>query len=107
MSGIHRLTQKARNNSSGKYTTHIHFDAYIVGSDQTWRPKYVPNIYNYYLNFIPSGNKVKRISFGLLLQFQIQILRMITVSNLEVQYGKRVLFKDIKYHNVQNGEGKM
>ena len=34
-------------------------------------------------------------SFGLLLQFQIQILRMITVSNLEVQYGKRVLFKDI------------
>ena len=24
MSGIHRLTQKARNNSSGKYTTHIH-----------------------------------------------------------------------------------
>ncbi|MCS2389079.1 hypothetical protein NXV57_17235 [Bacteroides thetaiotaomicron] len=35
-----------------KELSHIHFDAYIVGSDQTWRPKYVPNIYNYYLNFI-------------------------------------------------------
>jgi len=34
-------------------------------------------------------------SFGLLLQSQIRILRMIAVSNLEVQYGKRVLFKDI------------
>ena len=47
-----------------KELSHIHFDAYIVGSDQTWRPKYVPNIYNYYLNFIPSGNKVKRISYA-------------------------------------------
>lgn len=28
------------------------FDAFIVGSDQTWRPMYSPNIYNYYLDFL-------------------------------------------------------
>lgn len=28
------------------------YDAVIVGSDQTWRPKYSPNIYNYFLDFL-------------------------------------------------------
>lgn len=27
------------------------FDAIIVGSDQVWRPRYSPNIYNYFLDF--------------------------------------------------------
>lgn len=35
------------------------FDAYIVGSDQVWRPMYSPNIYNYYLDFIINNNKKK------------------------------------------------
>lgn len=40
------------------------FDAYIVGSDQTWRPKYVYDIYNYFLNFVPQSRKVKRIAYA-------------------------------------------
>lgn len=40
------------------------FDAFIVGSDQTWRPKYVYDIYNYYLDFVPKSRKVKRISYA-------------------------------------------
>lgn len=44
------------------FQTHT-FDAYIVGSDQTWRPKYSPNIYNFYLDFLKKG-KAKRISYA-------------------------------------------
>lgn len=40
------------------------YDAFIVGSDQTWRPKYVYNVYNYYLNFVPQDRKVKRIAYA-------------------------------------------
>lgn len=28
------------------------YDAVIVGSDQTWRPQYSPNIYNFFLDFL-------------------------------------------------------
>ena len=40
------------------------YDAYIVGSDQTWRPKYVYDVYNYFLDFVPSERKVKRIAYA-------------------------------------------
>lgn len=40
------------------------YDAYIVGSDQTWRPKYVYNIYNYYLDFVPQDRNVKRVAYA-------------------------------------------
>lgn len=39
------------------------YDAYIVGSDQTWRPEYSPNIYTYYLDFL-KDNKAKRIAYA-------------------------------------------
>ena len=40
------------------------FDAYIVGSDQVWRPIYVKDfISNYFLDFV-NGAQVKRISYG-------------------------------------------
>lgn len=35
------------------------FDGYIVGSDQVWRPKYAPNIYNYFLDFAKDSNVIK------------------------------------------------
>lgn len=28
------------------------YDAVVVGSDQTWRPRYSPSIYNFYLDFL-------------------------------------------------------
>lgn len=39
------------------------FDAYIVGSDQVWRPKYVPDVYHYFLDFVSVSSKAKRIAF--------------------------------------------
>jgi hypothetical protein len=36
----------------------------IVGSDQTWRPKYSPNIYNFFLDFIQNDNNIKKISYA-------------------------------------------
>lgn len=40
------------------------YDVTIVGSDQTWRPRYSPNIYNYYLDFLESNSKIRKISYA-------------------------------------------
>lgn len=39
-------------------------DAIIVGSDQVWRPYYSPCISNYFLDFLPGGSRIKRISYA-------------------------------------------
>lgn len=39
------------------------FEAFVVGSDQVWRPKYVTNIYNYYLDFV-KDNKATKIAYA-------------------------------------------
>jgi len=41
-----------------------HFEAYIVGSDQVWRPMYSPGIYANYLDFLPDDPTVKRIAYA-------------------------------------------
>src|SRR5690606_24010101 len=33
------------------------YDLVVVGSDQVWRPKYSPNIYNFFVDFIGRGGK--------------------------------------------------
>ena len=40
------------------------FDAYIVGSDQCWRPRYSPAIQNYFLDFAVNDNHVKRLVYA-------------------------------------------
>lgn len=40
------------------------FNAYVVGSDQVWRPCYSPCITNYFLDFISSQEKVKRVAYA-------------------------------------------
>ncbi len=40
------------------------FDAYIVGSDQVWRPKYSPCLPNYFLDFIENDKSVKKIAYA-------------------------------------------
>lgn len=40
------------------------FDAYIVGSDQCWRPMYSPKITNYFLDFAENQNHIKRIAYA-------------------------------------------
>ncbi len=37
---------------------------FIVGSDQVWRPRYSPYIYNYFLDFTASLKDVKRIAYA-------------------------------------------
>ena len=39
------------------------FEAYIVGSDQVWRPLYSPFLFNYFLDFTKDDN-VKRIAYA-------------------------------------------
>lgn len=39
------------------------YDAVIVGSDQTWRPRYSPNIENFFLDFL-EGIDIKRIAYA-------------------------------------------
>lgn len=39
------------------------FGAIVVGSDQVWRPRYSPNIFNYFLDFC-AGKAVKRYSYA-------------------------------------------
>lgn len=40
------------------------FDAFIVGSDQVWRPAMSPNIFNFFLDFIADKDDVKRIAYA-------------------------------------------
>lgn len=47
-----------------KYFKKNRYDAVIVGSDQTWRPKYSPNIYDFYLNFIRKDKRIKSIAYA-------------------------------------------
>lgn len=40
------------------------YDAYIVGSDQVWRPFYSPCITDYFLGFCKNDKKVRRLSYA-------------------------------------------
>ena len=40
------------------------FEAYIVGSDQVWRPVYSPCINNYFLDFLSPQDRIKRIAYA-------------------------------------------
>lgn len=40
------------------------FDAWVVGSDQVWRPKYSPSLNNHFLGFLPENDTSKKISFA-------------------------------------------
>lgn len=40
------------------------YDAYIVGSDQTWRPKYSPHLFTYFLDFIYGDSKPLKLAYA-------------------------------------------
>src|SRR5690554_1564864 len=40
------------------------FNAYIVGSDQVWRPMYSPGLSTFFLDFTKNGNNIKRIAYA-------------------------------------------
>lgn len=47
-----------------KYVRKNKFDVYIVGSDQVWRPKYSPNIYNYFLDFLENQESAIKMAYA-------------------------------------------
>jgi polysaccharide pyruvyl transferase WcaK-like protein len=47
-----------------KFVDKNNFDAFIVGSDQVWRPKYSPCLFNFFLDFIKKNKKIIKISYA-------------------------------------------
>lgn len=62
---IHRFVKRRWNCSLAKY-----FDAFVVGSDQVWRPSYAKNVEQYFLSFLRDSN-TKRISYAASFGFDI------------------------------------
>lgn len=58
------LTHFLKNESEFSSLKEYNFDAYIVGSDQVWRPRYSPKIENHFLSFLKNDNSAKRIAFA-------------------------------------------
>lgn len=59
-----KTTQKITSAKEINYIQKYHFDAYIVGSDQVWRPVYSPNIATFFLDFLQNNDKVKKIAYA-------------------------------------------
>lgn len=56
----HRITSAVKYKLLKRYR----FEAFIVGSDQIWRPVYSPNLTNYFLDFVKKNEDVKRIAYA-------------------------------------------
>lgn len=61
---INPLSEKVTTDKEMERFNSLSFDAFIIGSDQVWRPKYSPSIGNYFLDFLDNKQKVKRISYA-------------------------------------------
>ncbi len=61
---IPNLSQLITDNEGMQELNNMGFEAYIVGSDQCWRPRYSPAIQNYFLDFAENDEKVKRVAYA-------------------------------------------
>ena len=61
---IPNLSHLITDNEGMQELNNMGFDAYIVGSDQCWRPRYSPAIQNYFLDFASNDKKVKRLAYA-------------------------------------------
>ena len=59
----HIKTLHFENKLDGSFCSKYRMDAFIVGSDQVWRPRFSPNILNYFLDFT-HGESVRRVSYA-------------------------------------------
>lgn len=57
-------TSKIFSNKKISLLKKYHFDAFIVGSDQVWRPMYSPCLPIYFLDFLKDINSIKRIAYA-------------------------------------------
>lgn len=58
------ITPLFSSESAFKNLKEFGFDAYIVGSDQVWRPKYSPNLENHFLDFAENEPEIIRIAYA-------------------------------------------
>lgn len=61
---IPNLSELITRDKDMKKLNNMGFDAYVVGSDQSWRPRYSPNIRNYFLDFAINEKNIKRLSYS-------------------------------------------
>ena len=59
-----RTTQPIYSLKEFSYIKQYQFDAYVVGSDQVWRPAYSPGIPAFFLSFLNEADKAKRIAYA-------------------------------------------
>ncbi|HEH9439629.1 TPA: polysaccharide pyruvyl transferase family protein [Aeromonas sobria] len=59
-----RTTQTIYSIEEFTYLKQYQFDAYLVGSDQVWRPAYSPGMSAFFLSFLNKDDKAKRISYA-------------------------------------------
>ena len=58
------LTQEILTNKKLQELNKQNFNAFVVGSDQCWRPRYSPNIFNYFLDFAKDQPNIKRVAYA-------------------------------------------
>jgi hypothetical protein len=59
-----RTTQKIYSVAEFSYIKQYGFDAYVVGSDQVWRPVYSPGMPAFFLSFLNKEDNAKRIAYA-------------------------------------------
>ncbi len=59
-----RTTQKVYSVDEMSYIKNYQFDAYVVGSDQVWRPAYSPGMSAFFLSFLTKSDDAKRITYA-------------------------------------------
>ncbi|MFM5767963.1 polysaccharide pyruvyl transferase family protein [Aeromonas caviae] len=59
-----RTTQAIHSVEEFAYIKQYQFDAYVVGSDQVWRPAYSPGMSAFFLSFLGKEDKAKRIAYA-------------------------------------------
>ena len=58
------LTKNIKSVDNIKELDEYKFDAYVVGSDQVWRPIYSPSISTYFLDFVNDSDNVIRVAYA-------------------------------------------
>lgn len=59
-----RTTQKIYSIAEFRYIKQYGFDAYVVGSDQVWRPVYSPGMSAFFLSFLSKDEPAKRVAYA-------------------------------------------